>query len=391
MKTTNLLVLALSLTFATAYAQSGDEQILNSAPINVDGYLSEPRPATDGELEQIRSELNKQKVSTQLNKEKAKDLGKLSQQTEKLLDSQDEYIDSKIESANAIKEFNSKHEENQKKLRCIMEESSASECDPYKNKYRKDKRQVEQAIQVQQAAPVVTSSAAIAPVALTGAPFETIKLIPYAGATSYSGEVEKLESQITAGLRLESNITERFSMGIGGTFGQLKTRDYGNGANYGMNGGYGGLGSMYNNLYGMGGREIQYRSMGIDLYGKFFITKGERFRPYIGAGLAYNRASLKYSDNNVMPYNNTGYNFGNEEYTTSYATGQLSAGTEIMVTQGFGLNIEVQYATALGSSLSNKSAMNMMTSPDQQRLRDLGKDIVDSSAISIFAGAVVNF
>ena len=158
MKAKNLLVLALSLSFATAYAQANDEQILNSAPINVDGYLAEPRPATDGELEQIRSELNKQKTSTQLNKEKSKDLGKLSQQTEKLLDSQDEYIESKIESQQAILEFNSKREENEKKLRCILEESNASECEPYKNRYRKNKNrnQVEQSIQVQQAAPVVT-------------------------------------------------------------------------------------------------------------------------------------------------------------------------------------------------------------------------------------------
>lgn len=387
MKAKNLLVLALSLSFATAYAQANDEQILNSAPINVDGYLAEPQQVTDGELEQIRSELNKQKTSTKLNKEKSKDLGKLSQQTEKLLDSQDEYIESKIESQQAILEFNSKREENDKKLRCIMEESNSSECDPYKNRYRKNKKQVEQQIQVQQAAPVVTSSAAVAPAPTGEKAFETIKLLPYAGATSFNGQVEKLESQVTAGLRLESNITERFSMGIGGTFGQLKTRDYGNGMNYGL-GGYGGY-NQYNNFYGMGGREIQYRAMGIDLYGKFFITKGERFRPYVGAGMAYNRATLKYSENNTFNYG--GMNFGNEEYTSSFATGQLMVGTEVMVTQGFGLNIEVQYATALGGNLSSKSAMSYYNSPDQQRLRDLGKDIMESSALSIFAGAVVNF
>lgn len=386
MKTRNLLVLALSLTFASAYAQANDEQILNSAPINVDGYLSEPRPATDGELEQIRSELNRQKTSTQLNKDKSKDLGKLSQQTEKLLDSQEEYIESKIESQQAILEFNAKREENDRKLRCILEESNASECDPYKNRYRKNKKtQVEQPIQIQQAAPVVTSSAAIAPTQGTGEAFETIKLLPYAGATSYNGQAEKLESQVTAGLRLESNITERFSMGIGGVFGQLKTRDYGNGMNYGIPN----YGNPYNNFYGMGGREIQYRAMGIDLYGKFFITKGERFRPYLGAGMAYNRASLKYSENNTLNYG--GMNFGNEEYTTSFATGQLMVGTEVMVTRGFGINIELQYATALGGNLSSKSAMSTYNSPDQQRLRDLGKDIVESNMLSIFAGAVVNF
>jgi Skp family chaperone for outer membrane proteins len=380
MKKTNLLVLALSLTFATAYAQSGQEQILNSAPINVDGYLSEA-PVTDGELESIRSELNKQKTGTQLNKEKAKDLNKLTNQTEKLLDSQDEYIDNKIESANAIKEFNAKYEENQKKLRCIMEESSASECDPYKNKYRRERAQkVEQEINTQQAAPVISTQ--IAPVS-TGAPFEAIKLLPFAGATSYNGDFEQLESEISAGLRLESNINERFSVGVGFNFGQLRTNDFGNGQNY-MNS------FMYNNAFGPG-REIQYRGMGLDIYGKFFITKGERFRPYIGAGLGYNRARLRYTDNNNFFDPTFQSFFGEEEYNSSFVSGLMMMGSEIMITQTFGINIEGAYSTGLGDSLSSRSAKNGGTSLDQRRLRDLGEEIINSNALSIFLGAVVNF
>lgn len=383
MKKTNLLVLALTLSFATAYAQQGPEQVLNSAPINVDGYLAEERPVTDGELEQIRSELSKQKTGTQLNKEKAKDLGKLTNQTEKLLDSQDEYIDQKIESAQAIKEFNNKYEENQKKLKCIMEESDDSECDPYKNKYKKAKQaeMVEQQVQVAQAAPVV-STAELAPVS-TGKAFEAIKLLPYAGATSYNGETEQLEAEIAAGLRLESNITSRFSMGIGFNFAQMKTNDFGNGSTY-MNQGY-------NQQYGQQGREIQYRAMGLDVYGKFFLTNGARFRPYLGAGLGYSRASMKYNDdqNYFDPMNS--YRYGKEEYNTSFVNGQLMIGSEIMISEGFGINIEGAYSTGLGESLSSKSAQNGGTSPDQARLRDLGEEIVNSNALSIFAGAVVNF
>ena len=377
------MVLALSLSFATAFAQS-EEQVLNSAPINVDGYLAEERPVTDGELEQIRSELNKQKMGTQLNKEKAKDLGKLTNQTEKLLDSQDEYIDQKIESTNAIKEFNHKYEENQKKLRCIMEELDTEECEPYKNKYKRNKRveaPVQQEVKLAQAAPVV-STAEITPVA-TGAPFEVIKLLPYAGATSFNGEVEQLETEISAGLRLESNITTRFSMGIGFKFDQLKTNDFANGANY--------MTPNYYNQYGTQGREIQYRGMGLDVYGKFFITNGERFRPYLGAGIGYNRATMKYNDNDPYFDMMNAYNYGSEEYNTSFVTGQLMLGSEIMITRGFGINLEAAYSTGLGDSLSSKSAKNGGTSPDQARLRDLGEEIINSNALSIFAGAVVNF
>ena len=392
MKTKTLLVLALSLSFATAYAQS-EERVLNSDPINVDGYLAEDRPVTDGELESIRGELKKQKMGTQLNKEKAKDLGKLTQQTEKLLDSQDEYIDQKIESTNAIKEFNTKYEENQKKLSCIMEESTSRDCEKYMKHYRKNRAErveaepVEQQIQVQQAAPVV-STAEVAPTMNTGAAFEEIKLLLGAGATSYNGEVEQLQSEIAANIRFESNITSRFSMGISGNFSQLKTEDFG-GNTYGYNSGY------YSPIgYGMQGREIQYRSMGIDLYGKFFITKGERFRPYLGAALGYNQANLKYNQNNPYSYNSPTYglqNFGNENYKTSFATGTLMAGTEIMITRGFGINLEASYSSGLGDSLSSRDSKNPFNSPDQRRLKDLGNEIINANMLSIFAGAVILF
>lgn len=387
MKTTKLLVLALSLTFATAYAQTmGDERVLNSAPINVDGYLAEDKPVTDGELESIRSELNKQKMGTQLNKEKAKDLGKLTKQTEKLLDSQDEYIDSKVESTQAIKEFNNKYEENQKKLRCIIEELDTEECEPYKKNYNKKKQVTAPAEEVQevklaQAAPVV-STAEIASSDL-GKPFEEIKLLPFAGGTTFNGETESLETELSAGLRLESNITSRFSMGIGFNYNQMKTNDFANNLGY-MNTGYYGQ-------FGQEGREIQYKSMGLDLYGKFFITKGERFRPYIGGGLGYNRATMKYNDNQDYFDPMLAYSYGSEEFNASFATGQLMLGTEIMVTPGFGINIEAQYATGLGDSLSSNSKRNTTTSPDQARLKDLGGEIVNSNMLSIFAGAVVIF
>lgn len=389
MKVTNLLVLALTLSFATAYAQTADERVLNSDPINVDGYLAEDRPVTDGELESIRSEIKKQKTGTQLNKEKAKDLGKLTNQTEKLLDSQDEYIDQKIESTKAIKEFNSKFEENQKRLKCVMDELDTEECEPFKKDYRKPRKEVTvdekeevQEVKVAQAAPVV-STAEIAPPVQTGAPFEEIKLLPYVGATSFSGKKENLESAVAAGMRLESNINRRFSVGVGFNYVQFKTDDYANTSPYMYS-------PYYTGAYGKG-REIQYSSMGFDFYGKFYLTEGQRFRPYVGAGLGYNRARMKYSDNNnVYDYSYNSY-YGNEEFNTSFVTGQLMLGSEIMFTQGFGVNLQAQYATGLGDSLSSTSKQNVGTSFDQARLKQLGGDIVNSNMLSIFAGAVVNF
>jgi opacity protein-like surface antigen len=377
-KSLALAVLA-SLSFS-AVAQ--DEQVLNSDPIDVDGYLQE-KQVTDGELEMIKQEHGKQKTMTTLNKEKSKELGKLAGQTEKLLDSQDQYIDSKIESQKAIKEFNKKSAENEKRLKCLLEESDSPDCAKWVKKRQEDKQVavVEDAVKTGQAAPVVVAPAPVDNAPLK--PFEEIKLIPFAGVTNYQGEVEKLESEFTGGIRLESNVNERLSMGVGFNYAQFTTQDFG--GTYNSQPYFTG----YFNSYGSS-REIGYKNMGLDLYAKFFITRGERFRPYVGAGVGYNRMTLNYADNNAFQGNNFGNNFGNEETTTSYATGSLSAGTEILITRAIGLNVEFQFTRGFGGG-SSDNGVSTFNAPDQRRLQELSDELVEANALSIFAGMVVIF
>jgi hypothetical protein len=62
-----------------------------------------------------------------------------------------------------------------------------------------------------------------------------------------------------------------------------------------------------------------------------------------------------------------------------------------MITRGFGLNIEAAYSSGLGSSLNSKASRSFTNSPDQMRLRELGTEIINANALSIFAGAIVAF
>lgn len=365
-KKTLALALMVGMSFGQVMALAEDD-VLNSAPINVDGYLHDNRPVTDGELEGIRSELGKQKNMTQLNKEKAKELGKLSGQTEKLLDSQDEYIDGKIESQKAIKEFNKKTAENEKKLKCLLEESTAPEC----AKWVKKSALVEDHVSTGQAARAGKIEAAAPAVDGPRNAFEEIKLLPYAGVTNFQGEAEKLETEFAGGVRIESNVTERFSMGVGVNMSRFGTRDF------------------YLREFGAPTREIQYDSMGVELYGKFFLTRGERFRPYIGAGIGYSRMNLEYKDAGF-----TQFGFGQkEDLSTSFATGSLSAGTEILITRSIGLNVEFQYARGFGANSSGTGVdpLNPNGSLYQRRLQELGDEIIQSNAMSIFAGVLVVF
>jgi hypothetical protein len=379
MKTT-LLALAMSLTFAAAYAQS-EERILNSEPIDVDGYLHE-RQVTDHELEQIRGEIRKQKTESSLNKEKTKGFKELSKTTEKLSETTEEYLDEKKDAQKDIAEYNAK-------IKCLMEENPGADCDKYtRNRKEESEGTVVQEVVVAQSAPAAVSviETREEKIGMGDQPFETIKLIMDAGATNYSGDKENL-SATAAGLHVESNINNRFSMGFGMNYAQLTTQDYAN-QSFGSNAGFYNPSSYYD-AYGSQGREIQFKKFGVDANGKFFITQGRRFRPFVGMGLGFNTASLNYTKNNSYSYGNN--NYGGETYKTNYVTGTLMMGTEIMITSQIGLNLMATYSTGLGSGLSNTAGKNTSNNPDQRRLGQLATDIVNSNALSMFAGLVFVF
>lgn len=374
MKSKYLVVLALSLSFATAYAQS-DEQVLNSDPINVDGYLSD-RPATDHELEQIRSEIRKQKNEVQLNKQKTKGFKELSKTTEKLSETTEEYIDEKKNTQKEIAEYN-------KKIKCLMEENPGPDCDKF---VRNRRNEVVQEVSQAQAAPAPVSATTIqAPIdGMSDVPFETIKMALEGGVINYTSENEELRAD-TMGIRIESNISKRFSMSVGANYTSFKTEDFAN--NMFSNAGWY---SGYQNFYG--GREIQYKSFGIEFGGKFFIAQSERFRPYVGIGLGYNMANLRYSENSPYTGGNLyGVNFGNEQYKTNFATGSLNLGTEIMLTRAIGMTVQGSYSTGLGSSLSSTDGKNRTNNPDQRRLGQLGDEVINANALSLTAGLMVVF
>ncbi len=376
MNSKSLLAVALAMTTAFAFAQS-EEQVLNSDPIDVDGYLKE-KNVTDHELEQIRSEIRKQKNEVQLNKQKTKGFKELSKTTEKLSDTTEEYIDEKKNTQKEIAEYN-------KKIKCLMEENPGPDCAKYVRNARKEElAPVVQEVKVAAAAPVV-STAEVAPLSDPQKAFEQIKLSLDGGVTNYSGERETLRAD-NLGLRVESNITDRFSMNVGFGYTSFQTEDFANN----MFGNQGWSQQYYGN-YGEQGRDIEYKNFGFDVGGKFFIARTERFRPYLGLNVGYNMASLNYMQNDE--FNPTGFNyqFGNEEFKTSFANVGLALGTEILFTRSVGLTLQGSYSRGLGSSLSSESSTNVNNNPDQKRLNELADEVINANALSITAGLMVIF
>ncbi|MBD66067.1 MAG: hypothetical protein CME62_12725 [Halobacteriovoraceae bacterium] len=386
-------IMGLSLTLAALSPDkvlANDERYLNSEPININGYVQPEVEATDQELETIRGDLQRAENMTHINKKKARTYRELVDQTEKLSESSEEMIEERLEAQKEMAQYN-------KKIDCMMGRASGPECDRYNKKKRRDEV-VQDEVQVAQAAPVVEKN--VKPANYGDNFGETIKVLPYTGLTTFDSENENLEANISAGIKVESNINSRFSVGIGFNYTSMTTEDFGsNGSYFGAGYGSGACYTCYNNAYNnfYNGREIQFTNMNFNMYSKFFIVKKNRFRPYVGAGVGYNRSNISYNDNNSFSgaygygYGNYNYQFGDEELITSSFNAELMAGSEVIFSDTLGMILEFNYMRGIGGNISSDNGIDPFNAPDQQRLEDLNEELSRANILSLYAGLLVQF
>ncbi len=364
MKTKSMIKLFLSLSVISSsfVGAIANDAVLNSDPIDINGYVSEPQ-ATDQELEKVRGEVRRQKQTIKINKEKSKKYQELGRTTEKLADVTEDMIDERKEATSTIDKYN-------KKIECLMQENPGEDCNEFVR--RKD------TVSTKMAAP---APQVVAEVKNTDSFGEEIKILPYTAYTSIQSENEDLGAEVSAGLRVESNVSSRVSIGIGFNYMSLTTSDCNNCRNF---------------YYGNYRRDIDYTNYSFDFYSKFYITKTERFRPYLGAGLAYSRTTVEYTDsnrNNNYGYNynsyNNNYRYNKEELTTSNMGLRIMGGTEILFTKSVGANVELQYSRGIGSGFNEDETNNNST--DLGRLTELSDEINEANIFSVSVGVLVLF
>ena len=120
----------LSVVFCaqvSANVPTTESNVVTTDVINVDGFVAEEKPATDPELQQIRTEIARQKTETTLNREKAKNFKVLKKSVEQLSETTEEYLSEKKEAKAQIAEYNLK-------VRCMQTEDTSSECAKYNRK-----------------------------------------------------------------------------------------------------------------------------------------------------------------------------------------------------------------------------------------------------------------
>lgn len=149
--------------------------------------------------------------------------------------------------------------------------------------------------------------------------------------------------------------------------------------------------SYYNNYYNSfgAGRKMSYDRLTLEANSKFFLTVESRIKPFVGAGLSYNRSNLKYEDSgNGFSYNSI--NYGSEGYSSTSIGASAKLGAEVDFSETVGLNLDLTYSKSLSSGISNKADVSMIN-PDQARLENVTKSIQDSDITSIAAGVIIRF
>lgn len=252
----------------------------------------------------------------------------------------------------------------------------------------------EDKVQVTQAAPVAPQPVvAMAPVVETKIIEEKIepvkevkksKVIPYLGASSLKGERIDFESKMNLGVSLETLVMPQLSVGVGIGYTALDITDV---ANDFLNNGTI-FNSTYYNSFGAG-RKMSSSKISLEANGKFFLTDEARIKPFVGAGLNYNRSNLKYEDGG-NGYNYNGVNLGNEGYSSTSMGATAKLGAEIDFNESVGLNVDLSYTKTLSSGISSNSETST-NNPDQVRLQNVTKAMEDADTTSIQAGLVVRF
>ena len=338
---TLLTVMAVS----TAMAQVDEFEVFDSEQIDVDGiYKEKPKPTAADRIRNQRQALEKKN---------------------------EELVRKKIEDAR-IKE----EQRMTKRLSNLFEGKGFTDM-------------TDDSVSTSQAAPVQTVQKEIP----MPASKKTASITLGAGMTNYmvSQEDNIADNDYTTSgdfnLSLDGMVIPQVELGLGFGYKNISFEDNP------YNIGFGSYSSFYRNGYQA--RKIDGRLLSVDLHGRFVMTRESKVKPYIGAGVAYNRINLEYesNDNSYIGSSNFYNNYGSEEYTSSFLSAGLNAGLAFDITDTFGLAAQVQYMKGFGGDNEDTNQQFLFSNfvNDQRLLENVGAQIENSDAFDISVGVRASF
>ena len=215
------------------------------------------------------------------------------------------------------------------------------------------------------------------------------RITPYAGLTRFNEAcLDGCESKIHAGLAFDTMVSDRFSVGIGLGLTTMSIIDTAN--TFGQN--------YYNTGFNVSttGDEIDYTRVGLDLNSKFFFTVETKLRPFVGVGVGYERASVKYTKKSSQFQNNfgTNSNLGDDSVTGSSVSASGILGAELLLSDSIGVQLDFRYKKNLtngfgkdSQTTNNSTYLNF----NEIVLSNLGTEIQDSSEAQVNLGLTIGF
>ncbi len=209
------------------------------------------------------------------------------------------------------------------------------------------------------------------------------RITPFVGLSSFQGTGIDFEAKSSIGVSADHLILPNISLGAGINYSTMEITDTANsyadttslGTNYGV---------IFPN-----GRQMSFNKLSIEANSRFFVTLDSKLKPYVGAGVGYNKTNLKY-DGSANGYTYNGISYGSEGVSTNFVTGSVRLGAELDLTSSIALGLDVGYTKALSSGFGTKNE-TVSTNEDQRRLEKVSSAIEDASNLTINAGVVLKF
>lgn len=211
------------------------------------------------------------------------------------------------------------------------------------------------------------------------------RVSPVIGWTSIGSDFYNIDSQYTAGIQLEMEVTDNISAYAGFAYSEYEV---------GM--------AMANPMMmaqpgiGYGGymNTLQYNQNVFDAGMRLYLLpRKSAFNAFIGGGLGFNKGYLNYAQQGSM-YQNPNMNV--RDYVVTSFLGLLETGAEVKVSRSIALGVNLKYATVLSAKENQplyntafiNGGYNGAITPEQMQV---GGSIANESFYSILGTVKVGF
>lgn len=219
-----------------------------------------------------------------------------------------------------------------------------------------------------------------------------VSIAPIFGLSSINNDNYNMDSRYTVGVGMEVDITDNVSFTASFRYSQYDVSLASSNPTY----------SFYNanNPSLLNTRQqLEYNQNVIDATGRYYVLPTSyRFRPFLGAGIGYNRGFLNYDQKTLDAYNNNPYYASSgqlDDYSVSSVLGILELGGDLQLSKGFAVGINFKYNSILSSSenqpLNNNAFLINSGNPGPTDKNTVGGSLRDSSFYSLLGTVKISF